>query len=158
MKYNITWNNEGGTQLEVDESIPYGTVPTYNGDTPEKTADDQYTYTFAGWSPTVAEVTDNATYTATYSSTVNQYEVTFVDEDGTTVLKEATAYDYGTAVADIEKPADPTKTGYTFAGWSPAVAEVTEDATYTATYTINQYTITFDTVGGTEIVAITQDY
>ena len=32
------------------------------------------------------------------------------------------------------------------------------DVTYTAIYTINQYTITFDTDGGSEVSAITQDY
>jgi hypothetical protein len=75
---------------------------------PTKEATQQYTYTFAGWNPSVAEVTEDATYTATYTSTVNQYEVIFVDEDGTE-LKEATAYDYETAAADIVKPADPEK-------------------------------------------------
>ena len=69
---------------------------------------------------------------------IEKHKVTFVDEDGT-VLKEATEYDYGTAAADIEKPADPTKAAdaqytYTFAGWDPEIADVTEDATYTATY------------------------
>ena len=63
----------------------------------------------------------DATYTAQFDSAVNKYNITFVDEDGT-VLKAATAYDYGTAAADITKPADPTKPAtsahtYTFAGW-----------------------------------------
>ena len=71
---------------------------------------------------------------------IKQYTVTFVDEDGTTVLKEAALYDYGTLAADIAKPADPTKAAdangvYTFAGWDPEIADVTADATYTATYT-----------------------
>ena len=68
----------------------------------------QYTYTFAGWTPAIAEVTKDATYKATFNETLRKYTVTFVDEDGT-VLKAATAYDYGTAAADIETPADPTK-------------------------------------------------
>jgi hypothetical protein len=81
---------------------------------------------------------------------INKYTVTFVDEDGTTVLKEAAEYDYGTAANDIVKPADPTKDPddqytYAFVGWTPVVAEVTADATYTATYssTVKKYTITF---------------
>ena len=123
---------------------------------PTKAATAQYTYSFAGWSPAIAEVTGDVTYTATYSSTVNKYNVTFVDEDGTTVLKEATAYDYGTAAADIVKPADPTKAAtaqytYEFAGWSPAIAEVTGDATYTATYTevlVEPTSVTFNGVTG----------
>lgn len=58
--------------------------------------------------------------------------MTFVDDDGETVLQEPTEYEYGTAVDKIEKPAEPTKAAtaqytYTFAGWSPTLAEVTGD-------------------------------
>ncbi len=74
-------------------------------------------------------VTEAATYTAQFSGTVNQYTIIFVDEDGT-VLKPATEYDYGTDSGDIQKPADPAKAAtaqytYTFAGWTPELAEVT---------------------------------
>ena len=89
---------------------------------------------------------------AAFSKVTNQYDVTFYDEDGTTVLKAATKYDYGTAAADIVKPDDPTKPAdetytYAFAGWDPVVADVTADATYKATYTSTyiDYTITYNT-------------
>ncbi|MBQ7123826.1 MAG: InlB B-repeat-containing protein, partial [Oscillospiraceae bacterium] len=154
-KYTVTWADEDGNELEKDENVPYGTTPSYDGETPTKAATTQHTYTFTGWSPEINTVTGDVTYTAQFSSTVNKYKVTFVDENGT-VLKEATEYDYGTPAKDIVKPEDPTKGAtaqytYTFAGWTPAVSEVTGDATYTATYSsaVNEYTITFKNEDGT---------
>ena len=138
--YTVTWLDENGTELEKDENVAYKVMPSYDGETPTKAADAQYTYTFDKWSPELAEVTEDVTYTATYTSTVNQYKVKFVDEDGETVLLEETEYPYGTPAGEIQKPADPTKAAdssntYTFAGWDPEIADVTGDATYKATYT-----------------------
>lgn len=62
------------------------------------------------------------------------------------------------------EPTTPTKEGYSFEGWYnddtkyDFATPVTENITLTAKWTINQYTITFDTDGGSEIAAITQDY
>ena len=55
-------------------TVEYGTVPTHANATKADTA--QYSYTFTGWNPTPVAVTGEATYTATYSSTVKQYTVT----------------------------------------------------------------------------------
>lgn len=83
--------------------------------------------------------------------------VSFEDYDGT-VLKDAIEYDSGTAWANVEKPSDPSRTGYTFAGWKDAPETVTENFVAIADYTVNKYTITFNTAGGSTIAPITQDY
>ena len=83
------------------------------------------------------------------------YTLTFDTNGGSTIAP--ITQDYGTA---ITAPADPTKTGYTFAGWTPAIPTTmpAENMTIKAKWTVNQYTLTFDTNGGSTIAPITQDY
>ena len=163
--YTVTWKNEDGTVLETDEDMVYGAMPSYDGETPEKAATAQYTYTFDGWDKEVVAVTGDVTYTAKYKETVNKYTVTFVDEDGTTILMAAAEYEYGTAAEDIVKPANPTKEAtaeftYTFAGWTPEIAEVTANVTYKAAYTsvTNQYTLSGEIDHGTVTDSVTVNY
>ena len=171
-KYTVTWKNIGQI-IETDTGVEYGTTPSYDGATPTKGADQQYTYTFEGWDPEVETVKGDATYNAKYNNTLNKYEVKFVDEDGTTPLKvnysgqevNSVKYDYGTAAADIVRPQNPEKAAtpeytYTFAGWTPAIADVTDDATYKATYSRakNKYTIKFVDYNGDVISSAEYEY
>ena len=63
--YTITWKNDDGTTLGTSEVTP-NTVPQYNG-TPARSSDAE-NYFFAGWTPDLAAATEDATYTATYTS------------------------------------------------------------------------------------------
>ena len=85
---------------------------------------------------------------------IGAYTVTFQSEGGSEVASQIRA----------NTPADPTKEGYTFIGWYNGESEwnfetpVATDLTLTAKWQLNQYTITFDTAGGSEVPSITQDY
>ena len=146
LTYTVTWKNYDGTTLETDEDVEEGTTPSYSGATPVRPANAQYTYTFNGWSPAVSKATANATYTAQFKQTVNNYTVTWKNYDGTTLQTDTIAY--GTTPS--YDGATPTKTAtaqytYTFSDWDKAIAAVTGDVTYTAQFseTTNTYTVTW---------------
>ena len=116
-------------------------------------------YQFTGWYlddtkyDFNAAVTGDMTLTAKW--TAKSYTITF-DTDGGSAVAPITQ-GYGTTINAL---AAPTKTGYTFMGWNPALPATMPagDMTIKAQWRINRYTITFDTDGGSEIAPITQDY
>ena len=67
-KYTVTWKNYDGTVLETDTGVTYGTAPAYNGATPQKAEDENFTYTFNGWSPALEAVTGDTEYTAQFTA------------------------------------------------------------------------------------------
>ncbi len=152
-QYAISFVNYDGIELQSG-MIDYGQMPAYNGETPVKPANVQYTYTFKGWSPEVVMVAGDAVYTAEYDSVINQYAISFVNYDGAEL--QSGMIDYGQMPAyngNIPvKPANVQYT-YTFKGWSPEVVMVAGDAVYTAEYdsVINSYTIIFLDEDGTEL-------
>ena len=147
-EYTIKFVNSDNSELATYR-VAYGLNPEYKGETPTQSATAQHTFTFFGWEDQNGEqygknevlptVGGDMTYKAIFTTTVNEYSVKFIDDDGSTI-KDAKNYPYGTAAADIEKPDDPFKDAdddwvYTFAGWTPAIAAVTGDVVYKATYT-----------------------
>ena len=129
-KYTVTWKNEDGTVLETDTDVEYGTTPTYDGETPTKPADAQYTYTFKGWSPEVTEVTGDVTYTAVYEKTQNSFTVTWKFADGT---EKTESYAYGaTPTAPANTASYNDANGHHTYSW-PALSAVTGNVTYEET-------------------------
>ena len=131
-KYTVTWKNADGSVLETDEDVNEGAMPEYNGETPTKAADAQYSYTFAGWDKTIVEVTGDVTYTATYTAMTNKYNITFVVA-GKEVTQEVAYGEVPTFTGSTDKAADAQYT-YTFTGWDAEIVAVTGEATYTAIY------------------------
>ncbi len=113
-KYTITWVNEDGSVLETDTEVEYGATPTYNGQVPTKVADANYTYTFNAWSPEIAEVVGDATYTATYTAEGKLYTVNWVIGEKTLT----SSVEYGKVPTFEGTSADLYKYGYEFIGWS----------------------------------------
>ena len=147
-QYAITFDTNGGSEI-APITQDYGTAITAPADPTRKG------YTFKGWDKEIPKTMPAENMTVKAQWEINQYTITF-DTNGGSEIAPITQ-DYGTA---ITAPADPTRKGYTFKGWDKEIPETmpAENITVTAHWEINQYTITFDTNGGSEIAPITQDY
>ena len=145
-----------GDSEYAKQVLPSGTLAT-RPDAPAATPG----YTFGGWNKTDGtawdyasdKVTDNITLYAKWAA--NTYTITFDTAGGSEIAP--ITQEYGTV---ITAPEAPTREGYTFIGWDKEIPTTmpAENMTVTAQWEINQYTITFDTAGGSEIAPITQDY
>jgi len=150
--YTVTLNTNGGT-------INSGNVTgyTYGVGATLPTADDMtYTgHTFVGWydnenltgDPVTAiggTEMGNKEYWAKWE--INQYTITVKPENGKADI--TITQDYGTP---ITAPADPTREGYTFAGWDKAIPATmpAENLTITAHWSLDTYSITYNLDGGT---------
>ena len=147
-QYTITFDTNGGSEI-APITQDYGTEITVPADPTRKG------YTFKGWDKEIPETmpADNITVKAQWE--INQYTITF-DTNGGSEIAPITQ-DYGT---EITAPDNPTRKGYTFKGWDKEIPETmpAENITVKAQWETNQYTIAFDTNGGSEIAPITQDY
>ena len=143
--YVITYENEDGATLAT-YTLKYGETPFYDGETPTKEGNAQFSYKFKGWDTPEITVTGDMTYTAVYDEVVNKYDITFKNDDGSTLLTVSVPYgtkpEYTGALPSKERT---QQYSYTFAGWDKKIVEVTGEATYTATFVseVNKYKVTF---------------
>lgn len=107
-------------------------------DAPTKESTAQYSYTFYGWGASdggaadaniLKNITEDKTVYAIFAETARLFNITFYDDNGTTVLATK-QFGYGTIPNYT-----PTKAGYMFGGWNPEPVPVTGDASYTVVWT-----------------------
>ena len=132
---------------------------------------DGYTTAFSNWSSTSGTITSNTTITANFTRTTNTYSITYNLDGGSVATANPESYNVTTATFTLTNP---TKTGYSFKGWSGTgltgdtnttvtIAKgSTGNRTYTANWTANSYTIVFnknasDATGTMADLAMTYD-
>lgn len=150
--YTVTWKNWDGSVLETDADVAEGATPEYNGNEPTKPEDDDYTYTFAGWTPEVVEAAADAEYTATFTAedkhvaaVISMIAALPAPEDVTVNDKnaiEAAGYAYANLSND-QKALVPAESTAKLQAVSQAFAAVAKEAADQAaadgvTYLINQ--------------------
>ncbi|MGN0812896.1 MAG: Ig-like domain-containing protein [Candidatus Coproplasma sp.] len=179
--YTVTFYDDDGTTVISSPTFKEGAIITKPSN-PSKTATAQYTYEFEGWYTAASggtkvefgsiTATEDVSYYARYTATLNKYTVTWKNYDGST-LETDTNVEYGTTPsydsAEPTRAADAQYT-YTFSGWSDGtnsygkaetLPEVSGEVTYTATFstTTKEYTVTFVMNGhGTQVNEQTVEY
>lgn len=128
--YRIRFLDWDGKVLQ-DTYVQSGTMPSYTGETPTRTG-----YTFSGWTPELAVVTENRDYRAVYTKSV--YTIRFLND--TTVL-QTSMLTYG-AIPVYTGPT-PTRTGYVFVGWQPTIYPADKNQDYQARFESAQFSMTF---------------
>ena len=146
--YSFSFDTNGGTAVDtLTQTYDNAFVPPAD---PSRTG-----YTFLGWQPALPDSVPAADMTFTAQWQVNTYTLAFDANGGTPV--DTIVQNYDTALVP---PADPSRTGYTFLGWEPALPDSIPpyDITYTAQWQVNSYALSFDSDGGTAVDTIVQNY
>jgi uncharacterized repeat protein (TIGR02543 family) len=156
--YTVTWNGNAGSPETTETTAVYDTNYVLPA-SPARTG-----YDFAGWytqaiggtqitGGTTVKITEDTTYYAHW--TASSYEVTWNANGGSpSIAKTTVTYD-----ASYVLPAEPTRVGYTFAGWFTAssggteitgstTVKITQATTYFAHWSANSYQVTWNAAGG----------
>ncbi|MCQ2815420.1 MAG: hypothetical protein MJ227_04035 [Bacilli bacterium] len=134
--FTIVWKNYDGATIET-KYVEEGVTPICST-TPVRAEDEQFTYTFKGWDPTVTPATKDMTYVATYESIpkTKTFTIRWLNYDNsvlaTSVVEENNLPVYPSPI-DPTRPSD-DKFIYTFIGWSPEIYNANKNQDYVATY------------------------
>ena len=112
---HITWVIDG--KVVAEEDYLKGTMPSFKGST-DKAPDENYRYTFTGWSPEVVAAEEDATYTAQYSATARVFYTITFNANGGEGSMEPQRFEVGVDTAlNINAF---TRENYKFNGWNTA--------------------------------------
>lgn len=112
---HITWVIDG--KVVAEEDYLKGTMPSFKGST-DKAPDENYRYTFTGWSPEVVAAEEDATYTAQYSETARVFYTITFNANGGEGGMEPQRFEVGVDTALNTNTF--TREGYKFIGWNTA--------------------------------------
>ena len=147
-KYTINYDTDGGSEIasviqDYNTEIEVPSNPTREG------------HTFVRWEPSIPDTMPVGGITVKAIWSVNKYTINY-DTDGGSDIASVTQ-DYNT---EIEVPSNPTKEGHTFVRWEPSIPETMPvgGITVKAIWSVNQYTVSFDSQGGSDVDSITDDY
>lgn len=120
-------------------------VPLTSATAPE--VPNHYGYTFSGWSGAFNHVVTDTTISTVYDP--EPFPVTFTDGLGEIISVQQVPY-----LAAAVEPQHPVRYGYTFAGWDRDFSCIEEALTVNATWSINEYNVTFYDPVADEIISI----
>ena len=112
---HITWVIDG--KVVAEEDYLKGTMPSFK-DSTDKAPDENYRYTFTGWSPEVVVAEEDATYTAQYSATARVFYTITFNANGGEGSMEPQRFEVGVDTA-LNTNAF-TRENYKFTGWNTA--------------------------------------
>ena len=164
--FNVTWKDGDNNQLGEIETYRYGATPVYSGTTPTTTAEPpigkHYVFNNA-WEPAITEVTADATYTARFVKSINEYTITYPTDPGFTILvknaaqesvasgSKVTIEDALTIVCSItpgyamenDLAVSSDNSDYSYDSTNHVLTNINEDIELSFSVTPNLYTISF---------------
>ena len=114
---HITWVIDD--KVVAEEDYLKGTMPSFKGST-DKAPDENYRYTFTGWSPEVVVAEEDATYTAQYSATARVFYTITFDANGGKGSMEPQRFEVGVDTALNANAFTSEGDKYKFIGWNTA--------------------------------------
>ncbi|KAK3604871.1 hypothetical protein CHS0354_000534 [Potamilus streckersoni] len=162
--YTVTFNSNGGS------TVPNAKV-THGSKVAKPIDPSRVGYAFGGWYKEEASTNVFNFDTETIKANIilyakwaeNSYTVTFNSNEGSAVPEAIVKYG-----SKVTKPTDPSRVGYAFGGWYKEAAltnvfnfgteTITANITLYAKWTINTYTVTFNTGDGSTVPEATVDY